>query len=213
VQPWQVETSQNLGLGGVRSPMQQHQTNAVIAGGFFILWIVFGYFILVNLMIGVVVDSFRDIKEDNDGVLLMSTEEAEWVRTQKQAIISRPLVQASPPEHPIRLRCYNICISNRFEIGIMTVILLNMLQMCCDWNEPSVNAPYMADLKRTVAYINIIFLIIYVFEMLLKWVGLGFKQYFCDPWNCFDCVLVFVSLFDVFTTFLAVWSRCPSHRA
>ena len=209
VEPWPVDTSQNMGLGGTQSPMQSHQTNAWIAGAFFILWIVFGYFILVNLMIGVVVDSFQDIKEENNGLVLMSDEEADWVRTQKQAIISRPLVQATPPEHPTRLWCYQLVISHRFEIGIMSVILLNMLQMCCDWNEPSVNAPYMADLKRAVAYINILFLIIYFFEMILKWIGLGFKQYFCDPWNCFDGILVFVSLFDVITTFLSGSVQLP----
>ena len=43
---------------------------------------------------------------------------------------------------------------------------------------------------------NMIFLVIFVGEMILKLLGLGRRQYFNDNWNCFDAFLVFGSLVD-----------------
>ena len=52
----------------------------------------------------------------------------------------------SAPKHPLRLQMYNVVISHAFEVGIIVVILLNMVQMAATWSEPAVNAPYMAQL-------------------------------------------------------------------
>ena len=38
--------------------------------------------------------------------------------------------------------------------------------------------------------INIAFLVIYIIEMIIKWIGLGIKNYFKNPWDCFDFFLV-----------------------
>ena len=62
------------------------------------------------------------IKKANDGRLLMTPEAAEWVRMQKEAINLRPLVQAKPPTNALRLRAYELVISQPFEIAIVVVI-------------------------------------------------------------------------------------------
>ena len=70
----------------------------------------------------------------------------------------------------------------------MVVIVLNMLQMATDWWEPQLheldgtpNAAYMPDLKAAQRIINLVFLGIYIVEMTLKWIGLGWPQYFGNP--------------------------------
>ena len=203
VVPWPVPSWMDNGMGGVGTPMQRHRTMPFEASAFFILWIILGCFVVVNLTISIVCDTFSTIKAQNDGVLLMTDAAAEWVRTQKQAIALRPLVVAHPPKEPFRLKVYQIVVSTKFEVGIIVVILLNMLQMAIDWSEPAVNSPFMPDLKRAMLIINIIFLAIYTVEMLAKWVGLGLYQYYTDPWNVFDCVLVAASFFDVISSFLS----------
>ena len=79
---------------------------------------------------------------------------------------------------------------------------INMVQMAIDWSEPAVNAPYMESLKLWMSIVNILFLLVYVFEMLAKFIGLGLRQYFKDCWNVFDFLLVIVSTFDVITSFV-----------
>mmetsp|Transcript_31861 Transcript_31861/g.83285 ORF Transcript_31861/g.83285 Transcript_31861/m.83285 type:complete len:1767 (+) Transcript_31861:80-5380(+) len=179
-------------------PTDIHVTSNIEAGIFFVMWIIFGCFVIVNLTIGIVVDTFGAIKQENDGLLLMSEDEADWVTAQKQVLAQRPLKAARQPTQPWRLNFYYLVTSTRFEIFIMAVIMANMLQMACDWFEPNPSGQaYIPSLKTAMGVLNIIFFAIYVVEMLVKWIGLGIDQYFKDPWSLFDFVLVMISLLDV----------------
>merc|ERR1719171_2333172 len=139
------------GDGGVGVPMEKHIVQTGITAIFFVLWIFVGCFVVVNMTIGVVVDTFSQIKAENDGLLLMSEEAAEWVKAQKQVLAQRPLKAATEPKQPWRLNFYYLVTSTKFEIFIMVVIMANMLQMACDWFEPNPEAQeYMPDLKKTM---------------------------------------------------------------
>ena len=215
---WQVSTVEDTGLGGVGVPMQEHVTQDHLTAVFFCLWIFIGCFVVVNMTIGVVVDTFGDIKAENDGVLLMSQEASDWVKTQKQVLATRPLVQAAPPKTPWRLNVYYLVTSTKFEVTIMVVILMNMLQMATDWWEPAyIEMPTeaypncvpggpncepstvfdIAAMKSAMDFLNKVFLVIYWCEMLIKWVGLTLPAYFRNPWDCFDFFLVMISTAEV----------------
>merc|ERR1719337_469897 len=114
----------------------------------------------------------RQIKAENDGLLLMSEDAADWVKAQKQVFATRPLVQAAPPTATWRLNLYYVVVSTKFEVSIMLIILLNMLQMACDWWEPRYsypaypdlsvledNAIYITTMKSVMRYLNWIFLV------------------------------------------------------
>jgi hypothetical protein len=215
IHPWRVDTNPNswpnsddwahsaegrAPAGEV--PTDIHVTSNIEAGVFFVLWIIFGCFIIVNLTVGIVCDTFANIKQENDGLLLMSQEESDWVQAQKQVLAQRPLKAAPQPPEPWRLNFYYLVTSTRFEIGIMAVIMLNMLQMACDWFEPNPSAwGYMPEVKKTMQALNYVFFVIYVIEMSVKWIGLGIRQYFRDKWNMFDFILVLISLVDVILSF------------
>ena len=51
------------------------------------------------------------------------------------------------------------------------------------------NSSYAANVINIFDYI---FTLIFIFEMLLKWFGIGFKKYFTDPWTLIDFVIVIV---------------------
>lgn len=42
--------------------------------------------------------------------------------------------------------------------------------------------------------------------MILKLIGIGFKHYFTDPFNVFDCVIVITTIFDIATSLTGVQS-------
>jgi len=221
--PWRLNNVEDTGYGGVydrfvdegMSPikLEEHTPQSGITAGFFVLWIFFGCFVVVNMTIGVVVDCFSQIKAENDGLLLMSEDAADWVKAQKQVFATRPLRAQAPPSAGWRLNVYYVVTSTKFEVTIMAIILLNMLQMGCDWWEPAYSYPsedltkpvpnavgYIVGLKNTMRIINYIFLVTYVIEMITKWIGLGLHQYFKNPWDVFDCFLVFVSTVEVIIT-------------
>ena len=50
-------------------------------------------------------------------------------------------------------------------------------------------------LKLAIYYLNIAFAVIFTIEMLLKWVGIGFKMYFTNFWTILDfCIVVVGSI-------------------
>ena len=216
--PWRVPHDQGGGLGGVGVPMQKHLPQTGMTAIFFIAWIIVGCFVVVNMTVGVVVDTFTQIKQENDGLLLMSEDAADWVKAQKQVFAQRPLVQAAPPAEAWRLNFYYFVTSTRFEISIMVVILLNMLQMGCDWWEPAYHEPFPAGssmvnelagqpnypaiigLKQAVSNLNLIFLGIYIVEMVVKWIGLGVVHYFTNVGDFFDFFLVVISTAEAIIT-------------
>ena len=214
IQPWRIDSNpidwskssdwaassqgrpQASELTGI--PTDIHVTANNEAAIFFILWIIFGCFVIVNMTIGVVVDTFSQIKCLNDGLLLMSDEAAEWVKAQKQVLAQRPLKAADKPAAEWRQNFYYLVTSTKFEVTIMVIIMLNMVQMGSDWFEPNPEwAGFMPGYKDGMQIINYIFFGLYVVEMFLKWVGLGVNQYFKNYWNMFDFCLVIISLIDV----------------
>ena len=51
-----------------------------------------------------------------------------------------------------------------------------------------------SDMKSTLFWANIFFIIIFVFEFLLKIIALFPKFYFAEPWNVFDFIVVVISI-------------------
>jgi len=189
---WEGSWKETEGLYG-----QIHWVNRYMAAGFFVIWIVIGCFVVMNMVIGVVLDSFNKIKEENDGLAFMTEAQGDWVKAQKQVIVMRPLVEPIKPKGDWRLYFYDIVTAQWFEILIMGVIILNMFFMCIYvWN-PNRGSTDMQDMYQVLRVSNIIFFCLYVIEMLVKWVGLGIKGYFKDTWNVFDFFLVVCSVADL----------------
>ena len=161
------------------------------------IWVVLGCFVLINMVIGIVLDSFDRRKTENEGVALMTPKQRDWVFAQKMVIAFRPLTIEEPPEALWRTPFYNLTTSSGFDLTVMCVILLNMLFMCGTvWmpNPHNTHIEVVHDIMKTT---NIIFLVLYIIEMVLKWLGLGFKQYFASTWNRFDFVLVLIQAIDI----------------
>ena len=48
--------------------------------------------------------------------------------------------------------------------------------------------------ENTLDTINFALTYFFIFEMVFKWVGIGFVQYFSNRWNNFDAVVVVLSI-------------------
>ena len=89
IHPWRVDTNPNswpnsddwahsaegrAPAGEV--PTDIHVTSNIEAGVFFVLWIIFGCFVVVNMTVGVVVDTFSKIKAETDGSAMLTAGQA-----------------------------------------------------------------------------------------------------------------------------------------
>jgi hypothetical protein len=60
--------------------------------------------------------------------------------------------------------------------------------------------PIDYDQANILEKVNMGFSAIFIVEMIIKLFALGFKDYFIDPFNSFDCVVVLASLVDLFVS-------------
>ena len=81
--------------------------------------------------------------------------------------------------------------SDRFDIGIMILILINTLVMASEYY------PMEDEHVDFVEVTNTIFNIIYLAEMVVKLMGLGVRKYVAEKFNIFDAVLVMIGLSEI----------------
>lgn len=85
--------------------------------------------------------------------------------------------------------------SRYFNIFIMCSIIANTLVLAMDSYPNSL-------VKDHLPFINYIFAAIFIIEMCLKIIGLGFKHYFLDPFNILDCTTVLATVIEIITNFV-----------
>jgi len=190
------------GIVGANGYLNEHTPNRYFAATYMILWIVLGCFVVMNMTIGVVVDQYSKIRDENDGCALMTDDQSEWVKAQKQVFAMRPLRQAVPPANRCRQRVFDVVTSTKFDVLIMAFIVANMIVMALDLHNPAWGPGPdgkggITTLNDFIWGMNILFFCVYIVEMILKLIGLGIKQYFQDGWNDFDFVLVMLGVLDL----------------
>jgi len=196
VSPYWLTTKQADGKLLTPNGEEEHDTLPWLTAFLFVLWIVLGCFVLLNMVIGVVLDSFNRMQQENEGLAMMTDAQSDWVKAQKEIIAKRPLKKPSPPRQAWRLPYFRLVCSDAFDLVVMAVIVVNTIFMMVDIYEP--NSPSTLQSLWRLGFIsNCVFFGLYSLEMLLKWMGLGLRQYFKDAWNVFDFSLVIITAVDI----------------
>lgn len=98
----------------------------------------------------------------------------------------------------LRATCYSIATSSKLDHTILAAIVLNCVLMAATfYDEPQwwVAAQF---------WLNQVFTLMFTFECVVKLAGFGWEQYWADPWNKFDLIVVLGSWLDVMVTLLEV---------
>lgn len=88
-----------------------------------------------------------------------------------------------------RTKVLNVVDTPVFEWFILFLIFASSVTLCFE----DIHLDKNPDLKRILYWTNFGFSLIFVIEMFMKWIALGFKQYFSSFWTILDFVIVFVS--------------------
>ena len=88
-------------------------------------------FLMLNVFVGVVIDNYNEMKDEETGSALLSSSQKQWVDSMKLLMSMKPSKVMVPPKRLklIRLPFYNLVESKAFEVFIMTLIILNTLVM------------------------------------------------------------------------------------
>ncbi|CAG9133928.1 unnamed protein product [Plutella xylostella] len=80
-----------------------------------------------------------------------------------------------------------------FEWFVLVLIFASSITLCFEDIHLEKNLP----LKKILYWTNFGFCMIFVIEMFLKWIALGFFRYFTSFWTLLDFTIVFVSVFSL----------------
>ncbi|GMH51784.1 hypothetical protein TrLO_g993 [Triparma laevis f. longispina] len=181
---------------------------------FFVFFIFLGSFFVINLFVGVVINKFGEVKAEGGNVsLFLSDDQMEWVRAQKSIMASRAPMRFKSPWERARFvgttcgyasvldkreKIYALVESDKFDNFIMTVIMMSIFSMAMPYHNMSDGYVLALD---SVDYVwNAIF----IMEMILKFFGLGFRQYFSAGWNRFDFFIVVCSIMDMIASSMGI---------
>uniref|UniRef100_A0A182QPZ0 Sodium channel protein n=1 Tax=Anopheles farauti TaxID=69004 RepID=A0A182QPZ0_9DIPT len=80
-----------------------------------------------------------------------------------------------------------------FEWFVLVLIFASSITLCFE----DIHLDKNKELKRILYWTNLVFCLIFIIEMFLKWIALGFTKYFSSFWTILDFVIVFVSVFSL----------------
>ncbi|XP_048517744.1 sodium channel protein para isoform X1 [Dendroctonus ponderosae] len=92
----------------------------------------------------------------------------------------------------LRYKTFQLIENKYFETAVITMILLSSLALALE----DVHLQARPILQDILYYMDRIFTVIFFFEMLIKWLALGFQKYFTNAWCWLDFVIVMVSLIN-----------------
>lgn len=185
-------------VGVDKAPQEKH---APWMGLYIIVFLMFGSFFWVNMLVSVIVDHYTKIVSDVGGGLA-SRHAKEWMKVfQFTGKKVNPWKEIPMPESIWRQWAYRVASSPRFDQVIMVVIAANVIAMSLDHYEPS---PGFED---SLIYLNTIFIVVFVLECLIKLVAMGLKLYIKDHWNKMDLLIILASIPDVVGSYTGIGGK------
>ncbi|KAK0182739.1 hypothetical protein PV327_000841, partial [Microctonus hyperodae] len=156
---------------------------------YFVFFIIFGSFFTLNLFIGVIIDNFNEQKKKAGGSLemFMTEDQKKYYNAMKKMGSKKPLKAIPRPRWRPQAIVFEVVTDKKFDMIIMLFIGLNMLTMTLDHYQQT------ATFSNVLDYLNMIFIVIFTSECLLKIFALRY-HYFKEPWNLFDFVVVILSI-------------------
>ncbi|XP_065337432.1 sodium channel protein 60E isoform X5 [Cloeon dipterum] len=80
-----------------------------------------------------------------------------------------------------------------FEWIVLIMIFASSVTLCFE----DIHLDENPILKKVLYWTNLSFCVLFIIEMLLKWIALGFWRYFTSFWTVLDFIIVFVSVFSL----------------
>lgn len=160
---------------------------------YFVFFIFIGSFFFLHLFMGVVFIKFHQVKQEEYSIntLLLTPKQQFWIEMQRLIVEVSPQIILKKPESNFKSFVYSIVTSQRFELFIFGVILVNMITMSMSYQNAS--SSYMYSLE----IVNIVCVCIFTIEAFAKIYGVGFTPYFKINWNIFDLLVVMCAYIDI----------------
>ena len=162
---------------------------------FFIAFLIFGSLFILNLFVGVVLNTFnkeKDLLSHNNELTKL---QHEYLQVMKNCYMEQPKRKYVKTGSKIRDLCNDVAQADSFNAFILLCIIVNSICLAVTWyGEPG-------ELVEVMEIVNLAFTGIYLLEMIIKLIAYK-KTYFMDGWNVFDFLIVIFALVGIFTYYV-----------
>uniref|UniRef100_A0A7S3R2M3 Ion transport domain-containing protein n=1 Tax=Dunaliella tertiolecta TaxID=3047 RepID=A0A7S3R2M3_DUNTE len=161
-------------------------------GLLYVLFMIVGSLSIINLVVGVSINKFNEMKSENDGRSpLITPEQHHWLSVQQMLSSTTIEERHLPPENVVRRVAHTVTYNRFTEAFIVFVIVCNtIIMLFAHYNMSS-------QWEMAINYTNIIVTAIFVVEMLLKILAVGLPVYLRSGWNKLDIVVTSLSILNV----------------
>jgi voltage-dependent calcium channel L type alpha-1D len=166
---------------------------------FFIIVVIFGNFILINLLMAVIANQYGEAhdraeevaREDRHKHQDSKKARAKWKKCQKKMRQIEHAEEGKAKENYFT----KVVQSSTFDGIMMALIMLNIVSMSVDHYDPVDGEPEA--LADVLHYIGVAFTVVFGLEMLVKIIGLGLCNYLSDSMNIVDAVIVTIAIVEL----------------
>ncbi|XP_065672374.1 sodium channel protein 1 brain isoform X5 [Hydra vulgaris] len=181
--------------------MQPISGNNFFAHMYFVVFIIFGAFFILNLFVSVIIDNFYRLKKQFDGCktveVNLSALQKQWFLSVKNALSKKSNRLLQRPKGCYFSKLFDTITSPKYEAFIIIMVVCNiLLMMTHHYNQSEWVTRF---LNRT----NLIFTAIFSLELVLRLIVLR-CHYFSNSWNIFDLVVVFLSVIGILIEYFEV---------
>ncbi|XP_037069843.1 muscle calcium channel subunit alpha-1-like isoform X3 [Pollicipes pollicipes] len=154
---------------------------------YYFIYIIIIAFFMVNIFVGFVIVTFQSEGEQEYKNIDLDKNQRNCIEF---ALKARP-VRRYIPKHRLQYRVWWFVTSQPFEYFIFVLILCNTITLAMGfYQQPD-------EYTEALDVLNLIFSSAFAVECVLKLMAFRFKNYFSDPWNVFDFIIVLGSFIDI----------------
>lgn len=179
-------------VDGKAVDLQPEKDYNLAAAMFFVAFLVIANFFILNMFVGIIVDSFQMTQttdEEHKRLVELKREERRWQKTTERYDYCLKVYRMNFSQW--RLKLAEMVESESFDVFITVIICSNVISMMIEhYNQPEY-------LTLASDILNFIFTGIFFFEAVLKLMVFGATCYFSTSWNQFDFFLVVMSFVGI----------------
>jgi hypothetical protein len=146
--------------------------NNIFMSLYFVVFVIICVFFILNMVIVVAINQFNCFKRETGKSALMTESQQEWITVQRIMATTQPKKKYIRPALRIKRWAFDIVMTDAFDTFMILTIITNVLVMCLTHygQGPS--------WERALSAANVAFTGVYVSEMTLKLLAIGFREYF-----------------------------------
>ncbi|KAK3102999.1 hypothetical protein FSP39_015655 [Pinctada imbricata] len=170
-----------------KGPKTNYQPAVAI---FYFVYIIVIAFFMVNIFVGFVIVTFQNEGEQEYKNCELDKNQRKCIEF---ALKAKP-IRRYIPKARWQYKIWWFVTSQAFEYGIFALIMFNTVILAMKFYGQG------EQYSKALDYLNMIFTGVFTIEFVLKLMAFRFKNYFGDPWNVFDFIIVLGSFIDIIYT-------------